>query len=281
LIHSTRIAVSGGTTAGAYGTAVDLELDNYAKQLIALMVIGVDATVTAAEGSVSQLRVTSKDLGYADQVFPIGPIQTSGPATNHSGYSSILEIIPLDWPTTGKETLNIDIAPQGASTAAKLFEVAALWSDELGPPDDWIRRFPRPVPFRGGDMVGAQQLTTVRTALTAIKTPNWAKEIVAVKGQITKTGAITAGEECLGYFDLTTTLKGTAPQQYPVVFAQGATLGTPVGTGQQAIATPWIPTHIPLGDAQGRVQQETITPYINLRTAITTDARVSFAIAWR
>lgn len=276
MLHCSRVAVAGGTSAGSYGTKVNLNLENYARQVVAIAVIGVDATVTAAEGSCQMMRLNSKDLGYADQVFPIGPYQTSSPATHNAGFPAEIDIIPLDWPLGGKETITIDIAPQGASTAAKLYEVAALWSDDQGQPNDWRNRFPDVVPFKGGDMVGAQQLTTTRTALTAIDIPPWANEIIAVKALITKTGAITAAEEGLAYIDITTTLKGTAPQDYPVSIAQGATLGTPTAVGQGFARAPWIPTHIPLTG-----KKETITPYINLRTAITTDNRVAFAVAWR
>tara|TARA_Y100000310_G_C20671697_1_gene810659 strand:+ start:373 stop:1203 length:831 start_codon:yes stop_codon:yes gene_type:complete len=276
MIHSTRIAVAGGTADQDYGSKVDLDMETYSAQAVALICIGADATATAAEGQAGMLRINCSSLGLVDQVIPIGPYQTSGPATNHSGYPCEASIIPVDWALNGKEKFKVDIAPRGLSTVAKLYEVAMLWSDNKGQPKDWKEKFPNVLPMTGGDMVGAKQITTTRTALNTIEIPDWAKEIIAVQALIMKVGAITAAEEAIGYVDFTSTLSGIAPQEYPVSFAQGATLGTPVGGGQFALNPPWIPTHIPLTG-----KTETIRPFINLRTAVTTDCDVSFAIKWR
>lgn len=276
MLHCTRIAVAGGTSDKTYGSKVDLDMESYSRQAVALLCIGADATNTAAEGSSQFIRVNCKSLGIVDSVIPVGPYQSSGPATNSSGYPSELQIIPVDWPLKGKEKFKIDIAPRGDSTVAKLYEVAMLWADSQGPPDDWKLKFPNVLPMTGSDAVGAKQISTTRTALDTIEIPDWAKEIIAVQALAYKTGAITAAEEGLGYVDFKLTIKGVAPQEYPVSWAHGATLGTPVGVGQAALNPPWIPTHIPLSG-----KTETLSPFINLRTAVTTDFDVAFAVKWR
>ena len=129
--------------------------------------------------------------------------------------------------------------------------------------------------MKGSRTVDASQTTTTETALTAITVPSWAKEVVGCRALVHKTGAITAGQEVLGFFRLTSTIAGIGSQEYPTN-ALGATLGTPVGTGQSHDWIPWLPMHIKTPGTN-----QTITPSINLRTAVTTANRVVFQLAWR
>lgn len=277
MVHSDRVgALAAGTTGGAYGTPVNLTLDTEAEHIFALIVSGVDPIYTTAEGAHGQLRVNSKSLGINQELFPVGPYTTSGPGTNGSGQAMIQEVIKVDWPCNGGETLSFDVAPTNTITTARLYEVMVMYINKgARPPSDWIDKFPDCVAFKGSQVVNAQQLTTTRTALANIVIPAWAKEIVAIKSIILKTGAITAGEECLGYFEIQGTIRGIANQHYPTN-GLGATLGTPVGTGMYHDSLPWIPVWIPM-----KGKDETLTPWINLRTAITTDNQVHFAIAYR
>jgi len=267
-------AITGGVVASTFGTAVSTTLRTQAKGLLGLAIVGVDATVTAAEGKSSEVRINSKSLDMVNEVFLTGPYVTSAPATHESGHVCVPEIIPLDIPCKGGEQVSIDCAPAGASTAGIVYEAALIYYD-TPPPMAWLQRFPKVMPFRGGDVKDAQQLTTTRTALTAITVPGSRSAIVGVKGAVTKTGAITAGEECIGYFELDSTIPNSTPQEVPGA-ATSATLGTPVGTGGHIGLFEYMPTYIPIGG-----KDQTVTPYIHLRTAITTDARVVCGIAWR
>ncbi len=276
-IWSDEAAVASGTTVDTFGTGVNVILNNDAKKLVGIIAMSVDQTYTTAEGSAIRLRMNSSGIkdfsGPAD--WPIGSLETSGPATNSSGQGCVQEIIPLDINTTGGETITFDAAPTTTITTARLIEVAILYSNGNVPGDILANIATPPVAHRGSTTVDASQLTTTATALSAITVPGWAKEIVGCKAFMHKTGAVTSGEEVLGFFSLTSTIPGVGIQEYPTN-GQGATLGTPVGTGQYENRIPWLPMHIPTPG-----KDATITPTVVLRTAVTTANRVGFSLAWR
>lgn len=275
MIHAQRSAISAGTTAEAYGTVVNTDLQKNAKRVLAILALGVDPTYTTAEGAAGLLRVNARSIGISNEVFPVGPFTNSGPATNSGSTHTIIDVVDLDWHVTGGERIAIDIAPSVTITTARLYEVAVLWSDEKSPPGDWLDKFPLKVRSMGCQVDAAQQLTTTRTALAALTIPAWAREIIAYKAWLLKEGAITAAEEGLGYFEVTSSIPNVAPLELPSCNAYGATLGTPVDHFNP-ITIPWVPIHIP-----GTGGEETITPFVILRTAITTGNNAGFAVAYR
>lgn len=269
--------LTAGVTASTYGTAVNENLPSWARAILGLAVIHVLPTVTTAEGKAVKIRINCKSIGINNAEFETGNVQTSAPATNESGFASVIDFIPLDWRCSGGEQITLDAAPLGASTAGDLVEAAWLVTNN---PDKLPKKFldavsmGRCMPFKSGSVVDAQQTTTTRTALTAIKTDSWAEAVVGVRLDVIKTGAITAGEEGIGVLEIDNPF--VPDFTIPACFASSATLGTPVGTGLHANKVPYLPCYIPLSG-----KEETFTPYIILRTAVTTDNRVSAALAWR
>lgn len=277
MIHSTRQAISSGTTAESFGTSVNFDLDNNARKVVAILDIGVDPIYTTAEGAAGILRCNSSSLGLTNEEFLTGPYTSSGPGTNSSGQAQTINIIPIDWPVVGGETIAIDIAPTAAITTARLHETALLWNDDKEElPDDWMSKFPGIVQVGGGQVDAAQQLTVTRTALAALTIPSWVEEIVGMKAGMLKEGAITAGEEITGFFEFISSIPGLAPLNIPTGLGSGATLGTPVGTGLYFDKIPWVPIYI-----KGTGKQETITPFVTLRTAVTTGNNVFVQVAYR
>lgn len=269
--------LTAGVTASTYGTAVSDTLPTWAKAVLGVAVIHVLPTVTAAEGKSLKVRFNAKSIGINNAEFETGNVTTSAPATNESGYANIVDFIPLDWKCSGGESVSVDAAPLGASTAGDLVELSWLvTNDPSGLPKKFYEALVngKCMPFRSGSVVDAQQLTTVRTALTAIKIDSWAEAVVGVRLDVVKTGAITAAEEGIGVLDIDNPF--VTDFTIPACFASSATLGTPVGTGIYGNRVPYLPCYIPLSG-----KEETFTPYIILRTAITTDNRVSAALAWR
>ena len=282
MIHSSRVAISGGTLAETFGTAVDIDLPSNAKKIIAIVNSGADPTTTTAEGAAQILRVNSDSLSLVNQQFPVSPYLSSGPSTNNDGSGSVATIIPVAWGSDQKPvkgaTISIDIAPTAAVTVAFLHETALLWEDfETPTPQDWNLKFPNIVPVVGGQLDAAQQLTTTRTALAALTIPSWIREIVGFKAGMVKEGAITASEEILGFIEMTSSIPSISPLDIPVLNATGGSLGTPAGGhGIYFDDIPWLPIYI-----KGTGKQETITPFINMRTAVTTGNNVFVAVAYR
>ena len=274
-VYCDVVNVSTGTAVNTFGASATVTLNSKAKRVIGIVSSGADATFTAEEGAASVLRIASDDLGFGNQDFPIPPYTTSGPATNGSGQGAKQNILPLDWEAKGNERVVVDVGLTGTITVARLHAVGVIYTDEMPLPNDWKMRFPGIVNVKGGASVNASQLTTTETALTAITVPGWAKEIIAAKAAVLKTGAITAAEEVLAVFRLNSTIPDLGIQEFPSN-GIGATLGTPVGTGISFDDIPWIPMYVPM-----RGKNETVTPQVNLRTAVTTANRVVFGLAWR
>lgn len=288
MIYSDEVTLTSGTVAGAFGTAGTVTLNSQARRILAILNSGCDTVYTTAEGSAVILRLNSSSLGISDQRYEVGPYITSGPATNSSGQEMVPEIIPVDIPCSGNEVISLDTALTVTNTTGKSNMVSLLYTDGLpglngaapvlgsyAPPTDWLSRFPNVVPNRGGYVSTASQLTTNRTALTAINIPSWATEIIAVKATDLKTGAITAGQSAQFVAELVSTIPNVSPLKIPSN-SLGPTLGTPVGTGMFLQLAPWIPVHI---KCTGK--NETITPYVNLVAAVSTGNNVSVAAMWR
>lgn len=272
------VNLSSGTTLETYGTTGTVTLSAEARYVLGIINVGADPTFTTAEGSASLIRLNSNSLGVTNSVYVSGPYTSSGPATNSSGQGMIQEIIPLDIEAKGNEVLTFDIATTATITTARLHTIAVLYSDSELPDQKWRDKFPDIVGNLGGDYRGVSQLTTTRTQIgtTGIEWPSWSSEIIGIKAGVLKTGAITAGEEVLGIVELQSTLKGTPPQYFPTN-ALGATLGVPVGTGLYHDSIPWIPISI----KKKVLKTEIVTPFINLRTAVTTANRAWVSLAWR
>jgi len=275
MLYSDEVTLTSGTTADAFGTAGTITLGNQARRLIAIVHSACETVYITAEGGSSILQVISKSLGMADTRFGVGPYIASGPATNAEGNADQPEVIPLDIPCTGGEVVSFATAPISTVSNARSHMVQLLYSDNLFPPKDWLSRFSDVVPTRDGYETDAQQLTTTRTALTAITVPSWAREIVGVKVAVIKTGAISAAQYDQVVVELTGTIPNMTPQKW-ISNSIGATLGTPVGVGSNYNQLLHIPAYIPLS---GRT--ETITPYVNLVSAVSTGNKVSVGLLWR
>lgn len=269
-----EVTLTGGTTKDNFGTAVTLNLNSKARWLIGLITSGGDTTITTAEGGATQLQVNSSSLGIANQTFLVGGYISSGPATNSSGQGGVAEILPFSWQCGGNEALAYSAAPTATKTAGQSVMVGTIYCDML-PPADWQGQFPLIVAVKGGFVVDATQTTTTRTALNAITIPTWARELVGIKAVTEKYGAITAGQYQQVVYEVTSTVPDITPMKIPSN-TEGATLGTPVGTGQYNDRIDPIPVYYALPGGT-----QTLTPYVNLVAAVTASNSVEFGTYWR
>ena len=272
-----NVKLTGGTTGGTFGTAVSINLNSKARNILGLIYSGCDTVFTTAQGNGGdQLQISSSSLGITSQILQVGPYNTSGPATNSSGQSNVVDVIPFEAliKPKGNEQITFSLASGDTITTGHAGILGVMYCQDL-PPTYWCNRFPVPVAFRGGYVSEAQQLTTTATALTAISIPSWVNEIVACRAIVLKSGAITTAQYEQGYFSLLSTIPDIAPMKIPTN-SDGAALGTPVGTGMYHDSMPYIPIYFlnPGGT-------QTITPTINLTAAVSTGNDVSFGAYWR
>jgi hypothetical protein len=269
--------LTGGTTAATFGTTVNQNLNAFGRHLLAIIYSAGDTVYTTAQSPGGDtLQYSSPSLGVANQQFLVGPWNTSGPATNSSGQSMVQDLIPIEeiLPPQGNEQISFALAPNATITTGHVAQVGLMYCQDY-PPMYWRQQFPEPYSMRGGFEVGAQQLTTVATSLTAISIPSWVREFVACRSVIQKAGAITTGQSGQAVFNVLSTIPNVAPMTIPTN-TQGATLGTPVGTGLFDDWMPWIPIYFlnPGGT-------QTVTPQVTLINAVSTGNQVAFGLGWR
>src|SRR5713101_8142508 len=198
-LYCDNASLTSGTTVDTFGTGVNVILNAAAKKIEGIIVVAYDSVFTAAEGSMIRTRINSTGIPYLQLMdFLTGGLETSGPATNSSGQGSLQELIPLDYDCKGGETVTIDAAPTTTITTGRRVQVGVLYSDGNLAGDisanfagNWGTL---PADAKGGATVDASQLTTTATALSTITVPGWAKEIIACKAVVHKSGAISTGE---------------------------------------------------------------------------------------
>lgn len=271
-----EVTVTGGTSG--LGTASTFNLNAKARHLLALIVSAGDTVYTAAEGTAGgQVQIVSASLGLADQRFLTGPFNSSGPATNSSGQGMVPDVIPLEEliAPKGNEQISLAFGSSGDTITTGHSAMLAVMYCQDTPPDYWQRNFPEVLAARGGYQAEAEQLTTTATSLTAISIPSWVTELVASRSIIEKADAITAGQIGQNVMILLSTIPDVAPMKF-ISNTEGATLGTPVGTGQYEIFQPFVPFYM---RSPGGTQ--TVTPQANLVAAVSTGNDVAFGVSWR
>jgi len=281
--YCQRLGLSSGTTADTFGTSGTVTFPSNVSRLWGIIDTIVDATYTTAEGSAIEIRFNSGDIPLGNQVYLGGVLETSGPATDGSGQAGIQHFRGLDIPVVGNNSLTVDLAPTTTISVARLAELGILTAS--GSPDaQWwsSARSGMVPPIKGAGTVSFSQTTTTATDLTAITVPGSApgggptRAIVGCTPILHKTGARTAGEEVLGFIQLNSTINDIGTQNYPTN-GQGATLGTPVGTGMSndSLLDAECPLYVPMTG-----KNETVTGRINLRTAVTTANRGALTVFW-
>ncbi len=275
--YCKQTSITGGTTGGVFGTAVTNNLNAFGRHLLGIFYTSGDSVYTTAQSpGGNALQFQSASLGTTDQRFLTGPWNTSGPATNSSGQSMTQDIIPLEeiLAPQGNEQFQFAEAPNGTITTGHSAIASLLYCQDY-PPAYWRSQFPLPMAMRGGFQSESQVLTSAVVNLTALSIPSWVREIVACRSIVQKAGAITTGQYEQGYFTVLSTIPNVAPMEIPTN-TQGATLGTPVGTGMYDDSMPWLPIYFlnPGGT-------QTITPAASLAATVSTGNDMAFGVGWR
>jgi hypothetical protein len=269
------VALTTGTTGAAFGTAVNLTLNDQAKYIAGIVVTGCDSVITTAEGSQVLLRMQSQSLSKPPQVFVTGPYISSGPGTNSSGQGMVQDVIKLGWQAGPMAILTFDAALSLTNTTGKALLVQVIYLNDV-PNSDWWNAFPDILGASGSAYSTITQATTTRTAMTVITIPKWAKRIIGARVACHKSGAITAAQYQQFKVDMQFSQAGVQPMIL-VSNSEGSTLGTPVGTGEYNDWLPFLPLDIPLtgtGDC-------TVTPYISLTAAVTNGPQCTVELLWK
>lgn len=224
------------------------------------------ATATAAEcrGGTFKLRARSGDMTPSPEPsnFPTGLIPSFLGATADV-VSCPLKLYPVDYDASGKAIIDMIYNEPSAVTVATQVVLGVLFGTKR----------PEVVPYLFVDRTRAAVTAAVDTLVGTIPLPEKATKIVAIAGVIAQDGVLTAGEELIGFFRISSADVKLEPANYPFSCAYSAGLGALVNQGNMSDVI-WIPVDIPvLGGA-------TISCYCDLNTAVTNGAEVEIFLAY-
>ncbi len=226
----------------------------------------VQATMVGGDAIVGNFRLIAPngDLipNPSPSRFPFASQPSVLGATADSQVSP-LKIWPVNYKAAGGSSIQFAIEQATANIAAPQAIMGILFSDKIPveKPVTYIER------VRGQITSGA--LTLVGT----IQLSGNAKRITGICGVLTQDNVLTAGEELLGFFELTSDSMNMLPSQYPFQAAFSAGLGALIMVPSN---TP--PQLIPV-DIEAK-PNAIITVNVDLNTAVTNAAEVEVFIAY-
>ena len=283
-IHSEVVtSVVAGATADSFDEVGTVDLDSEATRLLGVWITAAIVTRTAAEANQGQIEIESGDLSISAPAarFGVGPYTGSDPATNIGFTTHAAEFIPIVHDAQGGESVTVSYATHLPDPTAGSSVVAGVVYEVGGPtPAEIMQRFPWMAALSsGGDTEANATVTaTSEAAITNLEIAKWASEIVGFKFVATLDAAPTGGEEINGFVRCRSNMRGFEPQDWPLIAAFNAPLGTPVGHGM-AIQYPaeYMAAYWPVT----AVKSPTVTPNAILVVASGSNVSVSASVAFR
>lgn len=263
MLYCDNVTLTGSTTTNTDGTSATLTLNSFAKRLLYIGAINVDATLTAAEGRQSVIALLGgPGVDNAPLRIPAGLFVGAGLAPEDSANSGPV-FYPIDIPSSPNAVYTFAHRGLG-STVAELMNVFVIYSDGEGHGANWSMHGLRAVPKYYQSPDSTSITATTETALTAITVPGNARECVGLGVASVTNGVKTTAEEFSARVRWTATGSRVAfepAQIWPVEGALSAGLGAIIDS------TPYIFQFSPL--RFGVVPNSTITGNVTLRTAVT------------
>jgi len=226
----------------------------------------VNATITAAEVLCGNMRIeaVSGDIvpNPAPSRFPLGAIGSTlgvtAPQQMHP-----LKVWPVDYQAPGKGVINLIVNQPVGNTVAPQCALGVLFGKTV----------PSVVPIRFIDTVRAQTILAPDTNIGQLVLAEKATRITAIGGILVQDNVITANEELIGFFRLSSDDVRMPPAQFPFSAVYGGGLGALIEDG--VAQTPvMIPVNIPVPGG-GRIDC-----FVDLNTALTNAAEVEIYIAY-
>jgi len=265
--HGQVLSLAGGTTAAETSLGTITLPAGGPWNIFGAWVHCVSATMTPAEIVGGHVRIASPSGDITPNPAPIkiptgyGPSQLGGTSNTQQSY---LFVHDLDLVASGKSTLELFGQNDVAVTVAPQWCAGILYGLEIveSKAPHWYDA------VRAG--VTAATLSTIGT----ITLSEGATEIVSICAIISQGGVLTAGEELIGYVQLSSDDLLIQPLQIPVSTAVSAGLGATIGNGPQIKPRP-IYVSIPVkGGAR-------IDASLKLSTAVTNACSCKVIIGYR
>lgn len=232
-----------------------------------------------AWGFVCQATLAAAELAGGDIIFTpssgdVDPnMQPTKIPTSYQGsllgatapvQQSQLVLFPLDLQAAGKAVINVAFDQQIAITTANQVVAGLIFGKD-------VKDAEIPTNY---ETIDGTLTSAALTSLGTITIPESATRLVGVVGQIAQDGVLTAGEELLGFFSLSSDDVKLVPCQFPFSAAYSAGLGATIGNTKGS-----DPVFIPLDiEVPGGAR---VDVNIDLNTAVTNAAGAKVTLAFR
>ncbi len=282
-LHS-RIATDA-SVGGTAGTFDDIDtvgsptiLNDDATRYYGFLFSGAPAALTTAEAQSGRVRLTSTSLELVGEIWTYGASLGAGIATNDQGVYFPVMFLPMDIKADGAERLTSAFTTNAPDpTDVWSVVIGHLHADKTPVPKEFWPFWAggNVPPHQGGDAEESTQATTTRTTVGAVTIEKKFSQVVGVRTGVAKDAVGTAGEELVGYLEITSAISGIDPAHYPLP-SIGPSLGTPVGAPIQQTPNPWQPWYVKRDEKSDR----SIEPFVVLSTAVTAADAIAYSLAF-
>ncbi len=277
---STDASVGAGLTFDDINTVgATVNLNDGAKKYNGFVFSGAPVALTAAEAVSGRIRLTSSSLRLTGEIWTYGAALGAGIATNDQGTYFPPEFTYLDIDAVGGEAIVSAFASfQPDPTNAWSVVISQVHSPAGGAPADYFASWAAGAlpAHQGGDGADTTVSAVTRTSLGAVTIEGLFSEIVGIKPAQVQDPVGTAGEEAVGYLDVTSGIGNVDPAHIPLP-SIGPSLGTPVGGPIQTNPIVWLPWYAKRAEKLDR----TVEPFVILSTALTAANDFSYALAFK
>lgn len=291
VLHSRAATdASVGATAGTFddiNTVNDPQvLNDGCNRYYGFLFSGAPVADTTNEAQSGRVRLTSTTLNLVGEIWSYGAAVGAEIATNDNGTYFPVGIVLLDIRpemvgasslggariSSAFTTYNPDPTDAWSTVIAHLHSVGEQ------PPDNYWYYWAAGVapPHHGGDGAGTTVSLTTRTTLGAVTMEAKFKAIVGMELGAVKDAVGTAGEEAVGFVEVTSGIGAIDPQQYPMP-SLGPSLGTPVGAGMAHLSSRYGPMYVTRKENNDRA----VEPFLNLSVATTAADGYHYSLAFR
>ena len=260
-----------GTTIGTFDPINtrngDVALTQGTTNICGIATAAARVAQTTATAMLARLRMSSPGAQVAAGSFDValGYSTGGGIATQSGGFSSPVEFIPVDLPAHSNDVVNYFLSQAGIEPADNwAIQVATLHANAR--PPAWWWNFAGSggyAPIAGAVSSNGGSTTTARTSLTSTTVPGYLKTCVGYRAVQSVDAVQTTAEAEVSFTDLSTTIAGITPQEYPTDSVNAALAGTLVGLGLFDW-TPVLPNYWQKGNGT-----ETLEPFVTGALTVT------------
>lgn len=233
--NDNSVGTTIGTFDGINGRNGVITLTEGTKGLCGIAVNLARAAQTTGTAMLARLRMSSASAKIAEGSFDValGFSTGGGIATQSGGQMSPVEFLPVDVPAPSNGGVSFSLSQSGIEPADNFEAQVGLLHYDARPGNDWFLFSGSGgiKPLQGAVSSNGGSTTTARTSLTSVTVPGYLRSCWGYRAIQAQDPVQATAEAGTAFTDLSTTIKGITPQEFPTDGVGAALAGTLVGLG--------------------------------------------------